>query len=257
MALGDMTVANNNKKNYSPVLYSAYKFSNAESVVDQTILTPTFWNGMLKLAISPRKNTGNTEEVSWDHDNAIAMYLSHIKARLLYNEVCKFQQDMNAFNNVGVPSGAGLISISNGKEFGINNPCLVIRKLDAQTGQVESSIAYQFKYDYHYSIRNFEEKTSDFDKIYDNNLELEMFKDLLKGYYEAQSGAVAYSVIDAMKFDMSRLNTKLTAVGEKLGVEMGGGYKNNQSKSSSSIFNNKEPRNNNFSMGTISDIDNM
>lgn len=255
MALGDMAIQNNNDKGkYNPTVYSPYRLSNPESTVDPTALGAKYWNGMLTLTISPRKNTTDGS-IAYDSDNAVSIYLTHTKARILHDELLKFVEDPNQFNNVGVPSGTGLISICNGKEFGITTPCLVIKKLNAENGSVESSFAYEFKQDFHYSIRNFDESKSEFDKIYYNTLEIEQLATLLKTYYEAMSGAVAYTVVDNMKYDVSRMTTKITAIGEKLGVEFGGGngYKNN--KSSSSIFNNKEPRN--FSSGTLADIENQ
>lgn len=222
MALGDNY--NNNKKNYSPSVYSQYKFNNIESAIDKTTLAPSFWNSMLKISIAPMKGN-DPNNVEFDYDNGINIYLNHTKARMLYQEICKFQENPEQFNNVGVPSGAGLITITNGKEFGKNATCIVIRKLNSETGAVESSFAYEFKSDYHYSIRNFDESNNGFDKVYYNELELEQFKMLLTSYYESMTGAVAYSVIDNMKYDMSRINTKLNSVAEKLGVSYGKGNK--------------------------------
>lgn len=252
MALGD-NVNNQNKRNYSPVVYSQYRMSNTESVIDPTNLSTTFTNNMLKISIAPKKTTAG-DNIEWDHENGISAFLTHTKARMLYNEIETFQANPNAYSNLGVVSGAGLISISNGKEFGINNPVLVIRKLDSSTGKVESSFAYEFKTEYNYYIRNFDESTADFDKIYDASLELEQIKTLLKTYYEAMTGATAYSVIDNMKYDTSRMNTKIDLISEKLGIEKAtGGNYNNSNKSSNSIFNNKPARN--FSQGTLDDIE--
>lgn len=252
MALGDVANNNSQKGKYQPQVFSGYGFNNSESNVDKTKLSCSFWNKMLKLSIVPLKGVNPSGIPEWDEDNAISMYLTHVKARILHDEIELFMRDREAYNNLGVPSGAGLVSISSGKELGTSNPCLIIRKLNPETGGIESSYAYEFKQDYHYSIRNFDESTSDFDKIYHNDTELEQLKTLLKSYYEAMTGAVAYSVIDNMKYDMSRINTKITSIAEKLGVEyssQGGGSR----KSSSSIFNNKEGRN--FTTSTIDDIE--
>lgn len=253
MALGDIANNNQQKGKNNPVVYSQYGFGNSESTVDPTRLSTSFWNGMLKLTISPKKGMKANGMVEWDDENSISLYLTHTKARILHDEIILFMQNPEAYNNLGIPSGAGLISISNGKELGIASPCLIIRKLNADNGQVEASFAYEFKQDYHYSIRNFDESTADFDKIYHNNLELEQLLCLLRTYFEAMSGAVAYTVIDNMKYDTSRLNTKINAISEKLGIEYnaGGGYR--QQKSSTSLFNNKEPRN--FNTSTLDDIE--
>lgn len=253
MALGDVANNNNQKGKYQPQVYSGYGFSNSESNVDKTKLSCSFWNKMLKLSIVPLKGVNSAGIPEWDEDNAVSMYLTHVKARILHDEIDLFMNNRDSYNNLGVPSGSGLVSISSGKELGTSNPCLIIRKLNAETGAIDSSYAYEFKQDYHYSVRNFDESTSDFDKIYHNDTELEQLKTLLKSYYEAMTGAMAYSIIDNMKYDTSRLNTKINSIAEKLGIEYGQGGSYNKQKSSTSIFNNKEGRN--FTTSTIDDIE--
>lgn len=252
MALGDNYNKSNtnNNKNYSPTVYSVYKFNNAESKIDPTTLAPSFWNGMLKLTIAPKKETNNGE-IAFDYDQSVSMYLTHTKARLLLEEIEEFQKNPDVYKNVGVSSGSGLISLTNGSEFGVNSLLLVIRKLNAETGQVENSIAYEFKQEYHYTIRDFDESSVDFSKVFYDTIELEQFKTLLKSYYEAMTGAVAYSVIDNLKYDTSRMNTKLDLMMDKLGIERKGNYSN---KSSNSIFDNKESRTNNYKNASMDDL---
>ena len=257
MALGDVNNYNSNKeKKYTPTLYSQYTMSNVESTVDITKLEPYFWNSLLALSIVPLVKEG--DNYRGDRDSAITAYLTHNKARMLYEEIKMFMQNPNTFNNQGVATGAGLITISNGKEFGVSTPCLSIRKINAQTGVVESSAAYQFKTDYHYAIRNFDEKTSDYDKSIYENVEIESLLTLLKTYYEAMTGAVAYSVIDNNKYNQTRTYNALNNICEKLGISSGNGQQ--KKYNNSSIFNNKEPRNNNsggssFSHSSIDDIE--
>ena len=253
MALGRNT--DNNKKNYSPNVYSAYTFSNSNGVIDSTRLSASFFNKMLKLTIEPKKDGSTVENPDWDTDNGISIYLTHTKARMLYDEICEFQKDRKGNKNLGVPSGVGLISISNGSEFGEDIDCLVLRKLNGDTGEVEASYVYEFKTDYHYAIRNFEHESKDFDKIYYNNLEIEQFKTLLESYYVATTNAIAASVIDNMKYDVSRVNTKLDSVCEKLGIE----YNNSKSNySNKSYFNNRDSKtpssSSSFSSGSIDDL---
>lgn len=255
MSLGDFSNNsnyNNNKKQYSPRVYSQYKMSNTESNVDATSLSPSFWNNLLVLSISPKKDTKDGS-IAFDHDNAATIYLSHTKARLLYDEICVFQQNPDMYSNVGVSSGSGLITLSNGKEYGVNCPLLIISKINAETGEIESSYAYQFKEDYHYTIRNFDKNTSEFDKIYNNSVEIEQLKTLLVEYYKAMTGAYAYSVIDNMKYDISRINTKLDSCAEKLGVEYKSKSSNN--RSSGSMFDKKEGRS--FNQSSLDDIEGL
>lgn len=254
MALGD--TYNNNKKDYenkySPTVYSKFAWSNTESKIDPSRLSPTFWNGMLKLAIAPLKPNSNPDIIEFDHDNAGAVYLTHIKAKMLADEITVFLQNMESYKNQGVASGSGLISISNGKEFtGSLTPCLIIRNID-DSGKSTASFLYEFKKDYHYSIRNYNEKDASFDKFYNDTLEIEMLRDLLIEYHIAMSGALAYSVMEFGKYDNSRTNSKLDAIADKLGV-----VANNSKKSyskSTSAFDRAEGRS--YNSMDLDDIEN-
>jgi len=255
MALGDYNNYDNNKKEnkeYQPSVYSPYRMSNLEGV-DPSALSFSFWAGMLKASIAPA-NKSNNDTVSFDYKNAGVAYITHTKARILLNEIIKFQENPELYNNLGVDIKGGLVSISNGKEFGVANPCLVIRKVNETTGAVESSYVYEFKTKFHYGIRNFDEKTSEFDIVYYENIELDQLKTILEQYYTAMTYATAYSIVDSSKFENSRVNTKLGLIAEKLGVEFKGG-KGSDSSSGKSFFNNSKPsESKNFSSGTLDDI---
>lgn len=219
MALGD-TYNNNEKKNYSPTVTSGYRFSNPDSNIDKTSLSFSYWNKLLKVSIAPKKETdGNT--IAFDHENAGSVYLSHTKALIFYKEIIKFLEGYvngTAPTNTGVSSGSeGLIYICDGKEFNSNSPCLVIRKIDSE-GRCTSTYVYEFR-KIHNSVVNYVEKTANFDSVLYDLLEIEQFANLLKSYYESMTMAVAYSVQEANKYDLSRINTKLKVMGEKLGVE--------------------------------------
>ena len=83
MAFGNQD--NNEKKNYEPRVYSPYKTSNVDGI-DPSSLGVTFFRNLLQLSISPKlQNTG--DKIAFDHDNAIVVYLTHTKARILKNEV--------------------------------------------------------------------------------------------------------------------------------------------------------------------------
>lgn len=252
--LGDTYNNNKNNQDRKPVGFSEYTFANSEGI-DPSRLVPSFWNNMLKLTISPKKNTG-TEEIAYDYENSLSIYLTHTKARLLYNEICEFQANPKKYTNVGVNTGIGLISLSNGKEFGIDTPCLVFRKIDAETGNVESSYAYQFKTDYHFTIRNYDQKENSFDRFYYDSIELEQFKSLLLSYYEAMTGSIGYSVMNQSYYGLSKQNEKLDAIADKLGIEFNTGYSNTK-KSSNSYFNNSNgstSSSRSFDQSTIDDI---
>lgn len=265
MALGD-TYNNNEKKNYSPSLTSAYRFSNPESNIDKTALTFSFWNRLLKISIAPKKETEN-DEIAFDYDNAGTVYLSHIKANIFYTEICKFLEEYKtgtAPSNVGVASGKdGLIYLSNGKEFNAEGPCLVIRKID-EKGHPVSTFVYEFRRGIHTSVINYVEKTASFESNQYDLVEIEMVANLLKEYYNAMTMATAYSVQEANKYDNSRINTKLKIIGEKLGVEFARQNNNSGRAVNNSYFSSAKQQHNNtynapvsnaYESGTIDDIE--
>ena len=257
MALG-RTNNGNNRQQYQPSVYSPYRFSNIEGAVESSRLSITYWNNYMKVIITPRKNTSN-DEVSWDDENALMIYLTHTKARLLAMEIKNFLSDQETYNSAGVPSGEGLITISNGYEFNVAGPCLVIRKVDGE-GCVTASIMYEFKKDYHYTIRNYEvnDGVSKFDKCTEdyNFIEVEQFMFALMSYAEAMTSAVAYTVIDQMKYENSRMNTKMETLASALGVSFttgnGGGQRAPRSES---VFNKAQPTS--FTRGSASDLDDL
>lgn len=216
MALGD----DNKKKNYEPVLYSPYGTSNTDGV-DPSALSYQFYNGLLKISISPMlPNAKPGDRKLWDTDNQISVWLTHAKAKMFHDDIVYLLAHQDECNNVGVASGPeGLISFSNGKELGVTSPCLIIRKID-QTGSVLAVYAYQFKTEYHSSIRNFNpENPSGYEPNIHPNLEIDNLLTILDEYSKHIGGAAAYSVMNAMKYDMSRMNTKFSLIMDKLGVE--------------------------------------
>lgn len=223
MAFGDND--NNQRKYYEPSVYSGYAMSNTDGV-DPSALNYQFVNGLLKISIAPMlPNAKPGDKELWDRQNAAVIWLTHTKARMLADEIKYLMAHPDEINNSGVPSGSeGLISFSNGKELGATSPCLIVRKLDPNTGDVTSSYAYQFKADYHYTIRNFSPNSKDFDKFFYNDLEIDQFVTLLETYYTAMSGATAYGVLHGAKYDIQKNNTKIKLIMDKLGIESSGDY---------------------------------
>lgn len=234
MALGNYN-NNDDKKFFEPVVYSPYNTSNTDGV-DPSALSFQFFRGLLKISISPMKpNAKQGDQSIWDHENAAAVYLTHTKARILADEV-RAVMATDSINNSGVPTGSeGLISFSNGKELGATSPCLIIRKINNETGEVISSYAYQFKTT-HYSIRNFNPSTSKYDTMYHENLEINQFLTILDEYATAISGAQAYSTLYAFKYEIQKNKTKMELIMDKLGIESPQ-YGNSNSGGGTSYFN--------------------
>lgn len=230
MAFGNYSNNKDANKPFEITTYTSYRMNNAESPVDKTAISFSMWKQMLRISIFPRKE--NTDEISFDMDNGITIYMNHSKARILANEIKNFLRDPSLYNGTSVPSGAGIITISNGAEFGSNNPVIVIRKLD-EMGNVTSTIAYETKTDYYYAIRGYNggaNFTKDMETY--RNLELEEMALVCEEYCKASTYAVAHTVRDSMRYDVDRIRTNVFAIADKLGVDTG------RSSSRGSSFNN-------------------
>lgn len=241
MALGDN---NNGKKYYEPLIYSPYGTSNVDGV-DPSALSYQFYNGLLKISISPMlPNAKPGDRKLWDTDNQISVWLTQSKAKILHDEILYALDHPDECNNGGVASGAeGLISFSNGKELGATSPCLVIRKIN-QSGEVMAVYAYQFKTEHHKSVRNFKpEAPSQYDTHMYPMLEIENLLNILEDYSRQISGATAYAVMNGMKYDINKMNTKFSLIMDKLGIEQSNYY--NGRNSNTSYFNGGNSNQNN------------
>lgn len=247
MALGNY---DNNKEEYMPVYYSKYNTGNPDGI-DPSALSYSFYNRMLKLSISPLKMT-NGDKISYDHDNAAVVWLTHTKARMLADQIRKVLN--GDISNGGVNTGKeGLVRFCDGKELGIKNYCLIINKVN-ENGEVLSAYAYEFKTHYHYAVENYDPKDSTHKKVYYDNIEVDQLLDLLESYYISMTGAVAYSVMDGMRFNTNSTNTKIDLIMSKLGVEYKSGM---SSRSSSSFFDTDHNTTNDRSMrsATMDDLE--
>ena len=221
MALGDNSTFsnNNNKDKFQPTVYCPILLKNADAKIDPSEISFSYWKNLLKISISPKIDNDSNPYPVYDHKNQGSIHLNQDKARMLHSEIELFLKDPNAYNNMGVPSGtSGLISISNGKEFGVDSPIIVIRKINPETGAIESSYMYTFKTNYN-AIRNFDENTQKYDTFNYAELEIYTFMNILKTFYESMSYAMAYTFINANQYNDSRYNTKLDLLMDKAGIE--------------------------------------
>lgn len=226
MAIGDNYSYNNNtdsnKKQFKEQeIYSVYNVGN-ENGVDPSALSYSFWNGCLKVSISPILSNPS-EKRKWDHKNAAVVYLNHTAARVLKEEVTKVLNGTteNGGCKIGSKEKVSLLTFSNGKEVGCPGYCLIIRSVDSD-GTILGTYVYQFKDSYYYGVTNFDAASSKFDKTKYKDIEIHQFLDMLEQYYLAMTKATAYSITSELKYDFSRINTKLGLIGESMGVEFKG-----------------------------------
>lgn len=223
----------NQQRSY--VTHSPYRFNNAESKIDPTCLTFGYWKRCLRIGICPKK-ADSGDVVSFDTDNAIYIYLSHSKARILYEEVRKFMNDSITYNGVGVPTNTGLITLHRGDIYGCDTPVLTIRKLN-DTGETIAAFAYQFKSDYYYSIRDYNPNDGSFTKVMDEykNLELDMFATILDEYVKSMTYAEAYAVSELSIYANNRITDRLEAIMAATGAQL---RRQNSNSGAANLFNN-------------------
>lgn len=267
MSLGN-TYNNNQGRQSNPIVdgttYSDYRMNNPDSTIDASCLAPRFWKQNLCLSIYPRKKTGN-DEIVYDMDNGVTIYLSHSKALILAEELKLFLKDPITYNCNGVNCGSAVATISNGAEYGKNTPVLTIRKMD-ENNNVVASFAYEFKTNY-FSIRNYDGATN-FDTIYDGyeNIEILQLITLLEEYCKAATKAVAHT-IHSSNYGLVRVNNTIESIAQNLGVEVRGASNGQRTRYNSNSFfggngnnsgNNSAypPRSNvSYGMATIEDIE--
>ena len=219
-----------------------YSFFNKESSIDKTMLRFSMWKTTLRISIYPIIETvgsGDSDDtIKWDMKNGISIYLVPAKARMLADILKKFISDPNKYNDYGVPAGQGLITVTTGETLGSADagPCILIRKINSSTGQVDASYAFETRTKLYSAVVGFDEKSGSFNT--DNEsykyLDLEMMITQLEEYCKAMSNATAFSVIDNSFSHMDKIASKL---GVDLLSELngnGGGYNR-------SYFQNNQP----------------
>lgn len=248
----------NNKTDYSPTVYSPYRMNNGSSTVDPTCITFSMWNSTLKISICPRKNNGvGNDEMQFDMENGISIYLSHTKARMFHEIIKKFRTDPVTYNESGVPSGSGFITISNGESFGTTNPCIVIRNID-QSGVTQTEYVYEMKCkDFYYGIYNFNSKDGSYNTNYEDfsNIELDQLEAMLEQYYTAMTMATAFTVVNQQRFENNRVSSKLNSICDKLGIETARSGNKFKNQSYFSGNNESSNRNQGFHTASLEDLD--
>lgn len=267
MALGDYSRnTDNNKKSYAQpiVRLDNYGAMNPDGL-DPSALTYEFYNGMLKIIITPlRFGTDPNKKFTFDNDNRSEMWITPTKAKIFHDEILYLLQNQDSVNNVGVCTiKGGTIIFSTGKELGVDTPCLIIKKI-GDGGKVESTYIYQFKRNpNNFAVRNFSGKEivdKNYNKITYDNTEIEQLLAILKQFSEAMTGAYAYANLYYGRFEYNRLAGKINAIMDKLGVEKSSEYNrgNSNGGGGTSFFNNTEgtPAAN-HTMGSYTSYDNM
>lgn len=228
----------NNNDVFTPSTRSAYRFFNSASSVDNTSLSFTYWNSLLKITMNPIiVQEGSANKV--DVNNHIDIYLSPSKAQMFLHCIRLFRKNPNAYQNIGVNTNKGIIFIANGeKMYGKKGTFIVINLINNENGAKEGEAAYEINSDV-YAISNYA-GGNNFDKYFDysQDIELDMIETLLSSFIEAYTNAVASSILEANKFNDNRLFSFIKDAREKLGIPRGGESSGNKYNNNVSWFKN-------------------
>ena len=219
---------NNNQDNKPTVnVYTPISFSNPGSKVMDTKFGISYFNRMMVLAIAGRSNSGSEDYATYDNDNAVKVFVSYHKAKILHDAILDMLTNKDK-NNVCIELKNGLLKISNGVEYGSTFPCISISYAD-KDGNV-NEIVYETKetgYEaaYDYSDGNY--STLTFPRF-----EIETFLMVLDQYYKASSYAIAATIRESTMYRDKYNQNAIKAIAEKVGAsfDMGG---------SKGSFNNK------------------
>ena len=223
MSLGDNNnrFNNNEKRNY-PTVYSGYKMSNSEAQ-DPSQLTFAFsFNGLLKLIIAPKKGVSDEGYISYDHENEAFAFISFTKAKILVEEIKRLKS--GEIVSTAVPTKHGLVSIVyNGSTY-----VLSIQDIDPDTGLIISSYSYEMKTNTA-AINNYNTSNGEYSTYEYAHIELDILSDILEQYYLSSSNAIAYSVINANRFNEERTKNSLEAIKKQLNIPTSAQYSNKPS----------------------------
>ena len=217
---------NNNDKSPVCTTYSGISFSNPESSIGQTKLSIGYFNKIMKISIAARNNNGsNNEFATYDNDNAVSVYVSNIKAKILHSLIEKLINDPDT-HNVCMELKNGLIKVSDGTEYGSSSYCISI--LYASEDSSVHEIIYQTKEGFHTGAVNYVDGS--YQSVAFDDIELNTFMMCLDEYYKASSYAIAASVWEANMYRHDYEINLIKSIAEKCGV---------QNNSNSAKFNNK------------------
>ena len=208
-----------------------FSFFNRESIVDKTMLSFSMWKTTIKLGIYPLIESEN-DEVRYDRKGGTVIYLTPMKAWEFAQLLKMYRKDPKSAHRKGLPAGQSLITIEDPSDpKGFNKPgagpCIVIRKINPDSGNMEASYAYETRKDNGTIVDAYDEKTGKFEQTIEFPfIELDMIIMQLETYTKAMTNAQAFATADALATPLDKIATKL-GVDLNAGFNGAGSYKNN------------------------------
>ena len=228
----------NNNTNYEPRYYSRLRLRNYDTHMGIDI---SYSGGLMKIDIV--KGSGESRM-----EAAASVYLTGIKAMMLYNQMMAFNQryiedDKKLTQNMafGVQTGMSEITTICAVH---KNPdgqrALTIAKINA-SGSFTERTTFDFPKENLFGIEwsNFDQMK--FDKKFESNIEFDMLAEAIHQFASTFSGAAGYNILDLNRYESNRQNSTIRRIAEKVGVEINNN-RNNYSRGSNNYFNSNSDR---------------
>ena len=226
MALGQSIFSRNGNNNGKKTInvYSQFRMTNSKDVnkYGASAISFSYWQGCLKIAIAPLKMVNGQDFPVSDRDREVYVFIKQSKAYILAREIDRLIAGEG--ESVGVVSGTDkFISISNGHDFGVDQPVICIRKFNKDSNAIEEEALFICRTDFHYSIHNFNTDTMDGEKDFESYKYMDLIdlKTVLDEYYTSMSNAYAYSVHETAQYVNGGTKSVLESIADKLGVSTG------------------------------------
>lgn len=228
---------NNNDKGPINATFSSIAFSNTDSKIMQSRFSISYFNKLMKVSIALRNNANSNDAyATYDTDGQISVFVSFSKAIVLSKLIDKFKTEKD-INNVCIELKNGLLKISNGAEYGTDNPCISISYAD-EAGNI-NEVVYETKTNYYTGAYNYND--GKFSSETFPNIEIDAFDMALNEYYKAQSYAQAAAYMEASMYKRQSLYDLIKSIADHVGASSS----NNKQYNNKTFLSNNGTMNNN------------
>lgn len=237
-----MSIGNNQNNQPKSLTIRSKQVLFNKGELNHTCLKFEYWNGLLVLRIENCINItdeNGKSSIKVDSDNGIAIYLTPYKARVFYNSIKTYLENPGKYTNVGINSGVGLITFSDGSDYNVNNYLICIRKCHEDTGNVLSSNTYEFSKGDGIIINFDDNNPQNNREQLENNIEIDILLNVLSDFISYANSASAYWNSYTFEYQNNKREELLNSIADKLGVER----QNKRASNNSSFFNNNNSNN--------------
>lgn len=220
MSFGNKRQTNNNEEKACNT--KGIQFYNIEGIEPSTMVM-SYWNQNLAIKIHPAlPENKRTENSKYDYEVFAGAYLNINKAKVLLKAIFEYfipenQKNPNSDVSYAVPTGAGMIEISNGIKFGKKNSIIIAiyDKVDSETEKCEDYILFEFLTT---KIKSNYSKDSGKSKEIEIDGEFSVFTDYLVNFVAAMTYAYAHAERNVNKYSYEKQTENMKSIMTALGI---------------------------------------